>query len=228
MLYRSLRRCYLTGYESLSGRSSRRVGTLIESAKGSRCPGALFPKSLIEHEVETPGEPSLVLGCAHQQLAAKETVGAVLWLAREVELGGQHAAAARLHLHMNMARAADIGAGHDAAQSIAPFRVGELMAAQAETGIVIPAFTVGLPEIQQGSSERFTGAGEYEANQFDLLPRHTCFKQLGPRRRGWLEERPFGLPQCCFVAVVACGRGGKRSLTDAGCDPHPRTDRQHS
>ena len=111
-------------------------------------PWSVFLNSLIEHEVETPGEPSLVLGCAHQQFAAKESVGAVLWLAGEIELGGQHAAAARLHLHMNMARAANIGAGHDAAQSIAPFRVGELMAAQAETRIVIPAFIVGLPEIQ--------------------------------------------------------------------------------
>ena len=93
------------------------------------------------------------------------------------------------------------------------------MAAQAETRIVIPAFIIGLPEIQQGSSEGFTAAGEYEANQFDRLPRHTLFKQLGPRGRGWLEERPFGLPQCCFVAVVACGRGRKRGLSEAAIDP---------
>src|SRR5947208_5897936 len=98
---------------------------------------------------------------------------------------------------MNMAGAANIGAGHDAAQQIAPFRVGELMAAKAETRIVIPAFIVGLPEIQQGPSEGFAAAGEYEANKFDRLPRHTLFKQLGPRGRGWLKERPFGLPQCC-------------------------------
>src|SRR6476661_354782 len=165
-----------------------------------------FSESLIEHEVETAGERSLVLGCAHQQLAAKEAVGAVLRLAGEIELSGQHAAAARLHLHMNMARAANIGAGHDAAQSIAPFRIGELMAAQTEARIVVPAFIVGLPELQQRSSERFTGAGEYEANQFDGLPGHTCFKQFAPFGRGRLEERPFGLPQCCCVAVVARGR----------------------
>src|SRR5206468_8833467 len=105
------------------------------SAKGLRCLGAFSLRSLAEHEVETPGEPSRVLGCAHQQLAAKEPVRAILWFVGEIELGGQQAAAARLHLHMNMAGAANIGAGHDAAQSIAPFRVGELMAAQAETRI---------------------------------------------------------------------------------------------
>src|SRR5258708_31383774 len=201
---------------------------LLTSTRAQPGFGTLGLGSLIEHEVETTGEPSRVPGCAHQQLAAKEAIGAVLWLAGEIELGGQHAAAARLHLDMNMARAAGIGAGHDAAQSIAPFRVGELVAAQAETGIVISAFIVGLPEIQQGSREGFTGAGEYEASQFDWLPRHTCFKQLGPLRRGCLEERPFGLPQCCFVAVVACGRGGKRSLRDAAIDPDQRTGREDS
>src|SRR5438128_3847990 len=75
-----------------------------------------FPESLTEHEVEPPGEPSRVLGCAHQQLAAKEHVRAILWFVGEIELGGQQAAAARLHLHMNMASAANIDAGHDAAQ----------------------------------------------------------------------------------------------------------------
>ena len=105
-----------------------------------------------------------------------------LRLAGEIELGGQHAAAGRLHLHMDMARAAGINAGHDAAQSITSFRIGELMAAQAETGIVIPAFVVSLPEIQQGSGERLAGAGEHEANQFDRLPRHAFFKQLDRAR----------------------------------------------
>jgi hypothetical protein len=119
---------------------------------------------------------------------------------------------------MDMTCSAGIGAGHDAAQSIAPFRVSELMAAQAETGIVIPAFIVGLPEIQQGAGVWFTAAREYEANQFDWLPRHVSFKQFDPLGRGWLEERPFGLPQGCFVAVVACGREGKRSLSDTALD----------
>src|SRR5258706_8080211 len=143
---------------------------LLTSTRAQPGFGTLGRKSLIEHEVETPGEPSLVRGCAHQQLAAKETVGAVLWLAREVELGGQHAAAARLHLHMNMARAADIGAGHDAAQSIAPFRVGELMAAQAETGDFIPDFIVVLPEIKQCYSEGINVSGDDEANSVTWHP----------------------------------------------------------
>src|SRR5258705_13447548 len=77
-------------------------------------PWSVFLKSLIEHEVETRGEPSLVLGSAHQQLAAKETVGAVLWLAPEKKPGGQHAGAAPPHPHMKMALPAGTRTGHHA------------------------------------------------------------------------------------------------------------------
>ena len=77
---------------------------------------------------------------------------------------------------MDVARTAGIKAGHDAAQPITAFRIGELMAAQAETGIVIAAFIVRLPEIQQGAGERFAGATEHEANQFDRLPCHALFE----------------------------------------------------
>src|SRR3981081_1861610 len=94
-----------------------------------------FPKGLIEHEVETPGEQSLVLRRAQQELAAKQAVGTILRLARGIELRVAQPAAARLPLQMDVARAANIGPRHDAAQPIAPLRVGELMAAQAETGI---------------------------------------------------------------------------------------------
>src|SRR6266446_4674047 len=136
--------------------------------------------ALPDHEVEPPGERSRVFGCPHQQLLAKQAIGTVLCLTGKIELGGEHAAVARLHLNMDMARAAGINAGHDAAQSITSFRISELMAAQAETGIVIPAFVVSLPEIQQCSGERFAGAGEDEANQFDRLPRHAFFKEFDP------------------------------------------------
>src|SRR5258707_4646089 len=81
-------------------------------------PWSVFLKSLIEHEVETRGEPSLVLGSAHQQLAAKEAVGAVLRLAGEIELRGQHTAAPRLHLHPNIAPTAHMPPGHHAWESI--------------------------------------------------------------------------------------------------------------
>jgi hypothetical protein len=95
------------------------------------------------------------------------------------------------------------------------------MAAQAETGIVIPAFIVGLPEIQQGPGVGFAGTREHETDQLNGLPGHAGFKQLDPLGRGRFEERSFGLPQGGFIAVVAGGRGGKRSLSDAAIDREP-------
>src|SRR5436190_22575965 len=140
----------------------------------------VFGESLADHEVEPSGEPSGAVGCANQQLATKQAVGTVLRLTREIELGGQHATARRLHLDMDMAGAAGIDSGHDAAQPIPPFRIRELMAAQAETGIVVLAFGVGLPEIQQRARERFGGAGQDQSDQVDRLARHALLLEFNP------------------------------------------------
>ena len=147
----------------------------------------------------------------------------VLGLAWEIELGGQHAAAARLHLHMDVARAADIGAGHDTAQPEAPVGVGELMTTQAEAGIVIPALVVGLPEIQERTRDRLAIARQHETDQFDRLPGHAGFKQLDPLGRRRLEERPLGLRESRLVAVMTCGRRRKRRLRNTVADAEQRT-----
>src|SRR5262245_25411734 len=173
---------------------------------------------LTQHEIKTASEPALVLGGADQQFPAEQAVGTVLGLAREIELGGQHASAARLHLHMEVAGAGGVGAGHDAAQPEASVSVGELMAAQAEAGIVVLALVVGLPEIQQRTRDRLAIACEHEAGQFDRLAGHAGFQQFDPLRRGRLEERPLGLRQSYFVAVVACGRRRKRPLRDTAAN----------
>src|SRR5436190_23895282 len=99
---------------------------------------------------------------------------------------------------MDMARPAGINARHDAAQSKTPFRIGELMAAQAETGIVVTAFVVGLPEIQQGAGDRLAATGEHEANKFDRLPCHAPFEQFGSLSRRPFEVLPFGFRSCYF------------------------------
>ena len=103
------------------------------------------------------------------------------------------------------------------------------MAAQAETGIVVAAFVVGLPEIQQGAGERFAGAGLSTKPTSSIgCPAMPVFEQFDSLRRRRLEVRPFGLRQCCFVAVVARGRGGKRGLSDAAIDHEQRTGREDS
>src|SRR5215470_17588439 len=151
-------------------------------------PSSTIVLRLAEHEVEAAGEPSFVLGGTDQQLLAKQAIGTVLGLTREIELRGQHAATARLHLHMDMARAADIDAGHNALEPVAPVRIGELMTAQAEAGIVILPLVVGLPELQERARDRLAVAREHEADQLDRLARHAGFNQFDPLGRGRLEE----------------------------------------
>ena len=122
---------------------------------------------------------------------------------------------------MDMAGAAGIGAGHDAAQSIAPFRVGELMAAQAETGIVVPALVVGLPEIQQGSRVGLQARESTKPTSSMGCPAMPVSSSSTRSGEDGLKIRPFGLPQGCFVAVVAGRRRGKRRLSDAAIDREP-------
>src|SRR5258708_23763511 len=122
-------------------------GAADPSDPSSREYKATSEPSLIDHEVEPPGEPSRVLRRAHQQRTAEQAVGPVLLLAGEIELGGQQAAAGRLHFHVDMARAAGIDSGHDATQPVAPVRIRELMTPQAQTRIIVLALGVVLPAI---------------------------------------------------------------------------------
>ena len=153
------------------------LGTLLRDRIAS--PETLYPTTKSKRPASHPSFLAVRTSNSLRNRPSERFFG----LAGEIELGGQHAAVARLHLHMDVARAAGIKAGHDAAQPIAPFRIGELMAAQAETGIVVAALVVGLPEIQQGAGERLAGAGEHEADQFDRLPGHARFKQFDSLRR---------------------------------------------
>src|SRR5262245_66093027 len=82
-----------------------------------------------------------------------------------------------------MARAADIDAGHDAFEPVAPVRIGELMTAQAEAGIVILPLVVGLPELQERARDRLAVAREHEADQLDRLARYAGFNQFDPLGR---------------------------------------------
>src|SRR5687767_8434712 len=54
----------------------------------------------VQHEIETSGERSLVLGGAYQQLSAEQAVAPILRLAGEVKLGGEQAPGLRRDLHV--------------------------------------------------------------------------------------------------------------------------------
>ena len=67
--------------------------------RASPCPVGTGSKNVlahVEHEIEAPGERSLVFGGAYQQLPAEQAVLPVARLAGEIELRGQQPAAVRL------------------------------------------------------------------------------------------------------------------------------------
>src|SRR5213075_848628 len=76
---------------------------------------------------------------AHDELGVERAVALVLRLVREIELRREDAAARRLHLDMDVARAAGVHSGQDRLQAPAPVGIGELVAAIAEGPIVVVA-----------------------------------------------------------------------------------------
>src|SRR5207253_3182207 len=131
-----------------------------------------FPLCRAEHEIEAAGEPTRVLRGAYQQLLAEQPILGVLRLAGEIELRGEQAPRWRRDLDVEMTRAALIGAGYDGAEAVAALGIGTHMAAQAEAGIVVVAFGVSLPQVDQRICHGFAIAREHEADQFDRLPGH--------------------------------------------------------
>src|SRR5262245_11487534 len=137
-----------------------------------------FSSRGVEHEIALRREATLGLGDAHQQVLAKQAVGAVLGLARKVELGGEHAAARRLDLDVEVARAPRIGTGHDRAKAITARGIGVLVAAQPEALVVVVALLVGLPEVDQGARHRPAVSGQHHARELDQLPARARLAQV--------------------------------------------------
>ena len=59
-----------------------------------------------------------------------------------------------LHLDVDVAGAAGLETGDDRPQPVAPARVGELVAAEAITVVVVLAVRVRLPEVEQRAADR--------------------------------------------------------------------------
>src|SRR5881394_3815030 len=91
---------------------------------------------------------------AHDELRVEDAVALVLRLAGEVELRREDAAAGRLHLDVDVARAAGVHRRHDRLQPPAPVGIGELVAAVAEGAVVVVTLLVRVPEVEQRALER--------------------------------------------------------------------------
>ena len=85
---------------------------------------------------------------AQQQFVAIDEIPAVgLPQIREIELGGQQARLLALHLDVKMRRPPCVVAGPDGLEPERAGGVGKLMAAIAETAVVVPAALVAMPQV---------------------------------------------------------------------------------
>ena len=72
----------------------------------------------------------------------------------KVELRGEHRLTRSLGFHVNMACSTRILSRDNGFQVIAPLLVGELVAAQLETSVVVIPVAICMPEVQLGMSNR--------------------------------------------------------------------------
>src|SRR5262249_47502320 len=164
----------------------------------------------VEHKIEPRGEPIAGLGRSHHQLAAEESVAAVHWLVRKIELSGEHALLRRLHLDVVVACAAGIEGRQDGAQAVAALGIGEQVSAIAKAGVVVLAALVGMPEVEERLRDRPAGARQNLPAELNPARRAAKLDELGAQRRTGLEIRPLGLPHGRLIAVVALRRRCKR------------------
>jgi hypothetical protein len=190
---------------------NHKIGAKLPQAiTGPAPPDVAHPARLLarlEHEVEA--RHGAVAG--HEEVWTEQSIALVLRLVREVELRRQDRARRRLDADMEMAGSPGVETGHDGLQLIASGIVGKLMAAQSIAVIVVGTGVVGVPEIEQRTSDRPAIPGQHEAGEHEgragdapLAKR----RALGRVRR---EERACRLAGRWIVAIVA-GRGERRLI----------------
>src|SRR2546428_628352 len=145
-----------------------------------------------DDEVEGAGAPLFHL---HHELRPKQAITLVAWLVREIELAGEHASARRLHLDVDVSRAAGIFRRHDGLEAVAALGVGELVTAVAVAAVVVFAGLVGVPEVEQCARYRLAVAREHLAAHYEARRLRSRLGQRDALRRLRLEERALGLPR---------------------------------
>ncbi len=121
----------------------------------------------IEHEIEAAGETLAGVCDPHQQCLLKETITPVRRLVGEIELRGEQAASRCLNLDVIMLGAAGIDRRHDRAEAKSAVGPGGDMAAISETGSVIFALVIGMPEVDHSAAKRAAASRQHKTGKFE-------------------------------------------------------------
>src|SRR5262245_65747347 len=85
------------------------------------------------------------------------------------------------------------------------------MATISETGVVVFALLISMPEIDHRSMKRPAAFRQHKARKFEPTASSARLAQVTALWRSWLEKRPFSLAQRWFIAI-ATGRRGRKLL----------------
>src|SRR5688572_10260131 len=140
----------------------------------------------------------------------EDAVALIPRFSREVDLRRQHRLSWRLHLHVDVARAAGIESRHDAVEAVSALGIGELMAAEPVAGVVVLAGIVRLPEVDERARHRAAAAGEHHSRDRQPGAFQAGLEKRGARRRSRREEGTLGLRWRRVVVVRALRRGRQR------------------
>src|SRR5262249_28139804 len=88
---------------------------------------------------------------------------------------------------------------------------GDDMATISETGVVVFALLISMPEIDHRSAKWAAASRQHKARKFEPTASSARLAQVTALRRSWLEKRPFSLAQRWFIAI-ATGRRGRKLL----------------
>src|SRR5579871_1131693 len=116
-------------------------------------------------KIEARRGEGCTLAESHQQRARKIIVRQISRLVWKIKLRGEDISERSRNLEMVMARAARIKTRHDGIEAITSGFVRKQMTAIAETGFIVIAVFVGVPQVENGARHRFASARQYETFQ---------------------------------------------------------------
>lgn len=89
------------------------------------------------------------------------------------------------------------------------------MATISETGVVVSALVISMPEIDYSAAKRASASRQHKAGKLERTASGTGLAEVAALRRSWLEKRPLGLTDGRFIAI-ATGRRRRKLLRQHG------------
>jgi hypothetical protein len=153
---------------------------------------------------------------------------AVRWLVGKIKLRGQQTAARRMNLNVVVPRAPGVDRRHDSVKAERAVGSSYDVATISETGVVIFAFLISMPEIDHRSAKWAAVTRQHKAGEFEPTAFSARLAQITPLWRSWLEKWPFSLADGRLIAIVTRRRRPKFLRQASVCAGHFPSGSKHA